>query len=302
MFRNHRVPTPEHKGKTLGEVKRMLEKLHDPLTAELMLEAVRQYRLDLRREGLSRTAAVKHWRHLRTALMQELRYAQVSREYVRRKEIAGYRPLDEVDACKRDAYDAYIAVMEKLRDNFDEYIAVYPEKTPLQVLKEYQDRGKLKFVAAPSDHWTDWVPEKVKEQVRLLFQAVPYRKFAKIKVPFERVALKATRRSKRGLLEQAIVKETETMLRQREYYRIMPSQSLAVQAVIAEQIAFIDKRVELMGEAMRRLHVRRDGLQLPGTWHGLFRPSEWLTLGPQNIQPDVKEVSLEQIRKQLVKQ
>lgn len=268
-----RIPTSGFTHQTLAQVRNILAAHgYDPVEVEDRVEAIRKERAALKAQKLKLHRSVVYWRYLRTPLKREIDIAKSSLQYLRITELR-LDGLDEGYEARRDAYEAYLAVLTRLIGQFDEYIEINPSLTPTQVIKQEQDRGKLKYITR-GEHWVDWVPEKVKARVTELFASVPYRKQAKVKKPFERRIPKGSQRSRRAILERAMATELETM--QAKYDAYAPNDSMS-EALRDEMVAHQSKvmaKIKKLKLAQLRLLQKQDSKPFPGTWHGLLDDEE----------------------------
>jgi hypothetical protein len=206
-----RIPTAGFTKHTLAQIRRILQEQGWPIASiDEKVESIRKERAALKGQKLKLARSVTYWRYLRTPLKREIDVCRTSTEYIDLKALR-HDMLDEVDAARREAYAAYRTVLVHLLGQFDLYTELNPSLTPTQVIAQEQARGKLKYISQ-GEHWADWVPPKVKAQVSEMFLEIPYRKQAKVKVPFERKVPKGSQRSRRVVLEGAMAKELDTLL------------------------------------------------------------------------------------------
>jgi hypothetical protein len=127
--------------------------------------------------------------------------------------------------------------------------------TPLSVAREATKR----FPAGmPNDgkHWVDWVPDTVKKEISLLFDAIPHTPKAKRKLPFQRT--QRPRRNNPALTR--LIKRTEKEL---SYVK----QELD----IAPNDQAIRLKYNQMRQALARMHEMKPSEAVPHTWHGLYK-------------------------------
>ena len=265
----HRIPPSGFTKHTLAQIRSILHQQGWPITSiDEKVEAIRKERAALKAQNLKLARSVTYWRYLRTPLKREVDVCRTSTEYIDRKTLRGDE-LDEVDSARREAYEAYRMVLMRLIGQFDLYIELNPSMTPTQVIAQEQERGKLKYVSQ-GEHWVDWVPPKVKAQVSALFLDIPYRKQAKVKVPFERRIPKGSQRSRRIVLEQAMAKELETLTLKHDAYT--PNDDMS-EDLRDEMLAQQDKamaKIRKIKRAQARLAQKQDNKPFPITWHGLL--------------------------------
>jgi hypothetical protein len=266
-----RIPPSGFTHQTLAQVRVILAAHgYDPVAVDERVEAIRKERATLKAQNLKMYRSVIYWRYLRTPLKREIDISKSSLQYLRRTD------LDDGLEARREAYEAYLAVLTRLIGQFDEYIEINPSLTPTQVIKQEQERGKLKYVTQ-GEHWVDWVPAKVKARVIELFAAVPYRKQAKVKKPFERRIPKGAQRSRRLVLEQAMAKELETLTLKHDAYTPNDAMSEDLRDEMLAQQAKVMAKMHKIKRAQSRLAQKQDNKPFPITWHGL------LTEGDGNV-------------------
>lgn len=268
-----RIPPSGFIKHTLAQIRSILHQQGWGITEiDDKVEAIRKERALLKGQKLKLARSVTYWRYLRTPLKREIDVCRTSMEYVDRKSLRG-DDLDDVDMARRDAYEAYAMVLMRLIGQFDVYIEVNPAMTPSQVIAQEQARGKLKYVTQ-GEHWADWVPPKVKEQVQALFLDIPYRKQAKVKIPFERKVPKGSQRSRRVVLEQAMAKELETLQVKHAAYAPSAGMSEALHEELTDQQTKIMAKMRKIKLAQARLLQKKDNKPFPLTWHGLLTDEE----------------------------
>ena len=268
-----RIATNGFKRFTLAQIRTILEGYgYDAEQVEEKVKAIAKERAALKGLKLKQTRSVTYWRYLRTPLKREIEIAKSSLDYIKRKEIRG-EVLEDADVARREAYEAYTVVLSRLLTQFDVFVELNPSMTPTQVLNQEQDRGKWRFVTK-GEHWADWVPLKARAPVLELFAAVPYRKQAKTKVPFERKIPKASQRSRRTMLEGAMAKELETLQAKHAAYEASPGMSDALLEELQTRRDRIGHKIRQIKRAQARLHEKRDNTPFPITWHGLLNDEE----------------------------
>jgi hypothetical protein len=269
----HRIPPSGFTKHTLAQIRNILHQQGWPITSiDEKVEAIRKDRAALKAQNLKLARSVTYWRYLRTPLKREIDVCRTSMEYIDRK-VLRVEDTADVDNARREAYEAYRMVLMRLIEQFDLYIELNPSMTPTQVIHQEQERGKLKYVTQ-GEHWVDWVPPKVKDKVRSMFLDIPYRKQAKVKVPFERRIPKGSQRSRRSVLEQAMAKELETLTVKHGAYAPNDTMSDALHEEMLEQQAKIMGKMRKIKLAQARLAQKQDNKPFPLTWHGLLTDEE----------------------------
>jgi hypothetical protein len=115
------------------------------------------------------------------------------------------------------------------------------DKTPMQL---HPDRT----------HWSDYVPQHIKDEVHLLFDAIPHKAKAKVKHPFSRTVPVILHNKQRDRLLRRTRKALD--MAQSEY-QIAPTDENA-------------HKLSRIREAMRIIKDMNMTEPVPATWHGLF--------------------------------
>jgi len=268
-MQRRRFPSSGYTHMTLPQIRTILE--NQGLDAEQVdkkIETIRKERSALRGQKLKHHRSVIYWRYLRTPLKREIDICRSSLEYITRKNLRG-EDVDDTDSARQEAYEAYVMVLTRLLQRFDEFIEINPSMTPIQVLKQEQDLGKWRFITQ-GEHWADWIPDKAKAPVIEMFAAIPHRVRAKTKIPFERKVPNGSQRSRRTMLEEAMAKEMETLRAQHEAYTPDAAMSGAVQDEMRDKQDKLKAKMRKIRQAQDTLHQKRDNQPFPVTWHGLL--------------------------------
>jgi len=128
------------------------------------------------------------WQHLIDPLMAERKRVQVALNY-RKNDWGEQSPQLDRDTARQTAYEAYHALLTTLLQRFR--TALKQDFTPNELANELRDAGKA-HLAPPvhlrsrAQHWTDWVSDRKKDQIMLLFSNIPHRAKARTKTPFTR--------------------------------------------------------------------------------------------------------------------
>jgi len=143
------------------------------------------------------------------------------------------------------ALDGYAMVLDRLHGEFE--LHKRNLVTPAVLARE---RG----LPNGGIHWTDWIKDKFKERVRLLFDAIPHRQGAKVKQPFPRRtdpksnARLTTRLRIRTLKEHGIAEQD---------YQLNPTERSKA-------------KLGKLTEALKRIDNLSPTDPVPRTWSGLF--------------------------------
>ena len=219
---------------------RLLKRKLHPVAITQIKAEVAQMKESRRINRITRTHRKAEWANVLSPLRYELNSAKVGRKY------------DLTDAVRLDAFDAYIAVMEKVLAKL-----LHPsrllEHTPMQIAKEHNATGKGSPISNDGEHWTDWIPPKIKERIGQAFMELPHRPKAKRKVPFQRVMLPDQHEEAKKRLLKATHKEIATLERR-------------------QMVAPTDERkekIERMHKAIKIIEAMTDNEAVPATWNTL---------------------------------
>lgn len=170
---------------------RLKRKLH-PSEINHIKDTVAQMKEAKRVEKITRANRKTEWAKVLVPLRYELNNAKVGRNY-------------NGDTCPHriEAFDAYIAVMEKLNAMLAHPAKVL-EKTPIQI-------ATAKNLPNNGEHWTDWIPERIKQPIHDAFMEIPHKAKAKRKVPFLRTVTPDLHTKAKERLLKKTQKEIETL-------------------------------------------------------------------------------------------
>lgn len=219
---------------------RLLKRKLHPNEIRRIKDEVAELKEARRVERITRTHRKAEWANVLAPLRYELNNAKVGRRY------------DLQDEARVEAFDAYIAVMEKVLAKLD-----FPSKvlaqTPMQIAKEHNATGKGSPISNDGEHWVDWVPPKIKERIGQAFMDLPHKVKAKRKVPFLRVMLPDQHDTAKQRLLKATHKEIATLERR-------------------QMVAPTDERKEKitrMYKAIKIIEAMTDNEAVPATWNTL---------------------------------
>ena len=209
------------------------ERLH-PADMQRIKDEVAQAKEAQRVDKITRTQRKAEWDKVLKPLRYELNNAKVGRAY------------DLDDDERVDAFDAYILVMETLLSKFAQPLASL-DATPIQIAIEKQ-------LPNNGEHWTDWVPDKIKTRIALAFEAIPHKTRAKRKVPFQRLTTPEQNAKARDKLLARTRKEIETLERKQEMNSTEVGQAT----------------LERMREALKIIARLGCTEHIPATWSGVL--------------------------------
>jgi len=149
--------------------------------ARLVKEQVAAFKAEMRKTRARKRAIEDLWKGVLHPLSNEQRSVRSSLRY----ESSKYP-----NPQRREALNAYIKVLAKVKEQLREY-RYYKERTPKEQAAYLKEKGKT--VPNDGEHWTDWVPLKVKTAIAQAFieagKSAPAH--ARIKEPFPRTMTKA---------------------------------------------------------------------------------------------------------------
>ena len=176
---------------------RLTERKLHPAEMERIKAEVADLKESLRVTRITRTQRKAEWDKVLQPLRYEINNARVGMRYGGEKSPQAERTL---------AFSEYIRIMEKLVAMLDAPSKAL-DHTPIQIAR---DKG----LPNDGEHWTDWIPARVKDKIALLFDAVPITPRGKRKTPFQRTMLPHQHETAKVRLLTKTRKEMETLERQ----------------------------------------------------------------------------------------
>jgi hypothetical protein len=175
---------------------RLTERKMHPAEIERIKNEVATLKETLRVGKIARTQRKAEWDKVLAPLRYEINNAKVGMRY------GG----EQVPQERTLAFSEYIRIMEKLLAMLDApYKAL--DHTPIQIAR---DKG----LPNDGEHWTDWIPARVKDKVSALFAEIPVVPKGKRKTPFQRTMLPDQHEKAKQRLLTKTQKEMETLERQ----------------------------------------------------------------------------------------
>ena len=211
---------------------RLTERKMHPAEIERIKGEVLELKETMRVSRITRTQRKAEWDKVLQPLRYEINNAKVGMKYGGEK-VSPERAL---------AFSEYIRVMEKLLAMLDAPFKAL-DHTPIQIAR---DKG----LPNDGEHWTDWIPARVKDKVSLLFDAVPITPRGKRKTPFQRTMLPDQFNKAKTRLLTKTKRELETLMRQ---------------ADINPTVARLDK-VAKMKRAIKIIEGLGNNEAVPATW------------------------------------
>jgi hypothetical protein len=211
---------------------RLTERKMHPSEVERIKAEVADLKETLRVSKITRTQRKAEWDKVLQPLRYEINNARVGMRYGGEK-VSPERVL---------AFSEYIRVMEKLLAMLDAPFKAL-DHTPIQIAR---DKG----LPNDGEHWTDWIPARVKDKVSLLFDVVPITPRGKRKTPFQRTMLPDQFNKAKTRLLTKTKRELETLMRQ---------------ADINPTVARLDK-ITKMKRAIKIIDTLDKNEAVPATW------------------------------------
>ena len=211
---------------------RLTERNLHPAEIERIKTEVADLKETMRVSRITRTQRKAEWDNVLAPLRYEINNARVGLRY------GGEQAPQE----RTLAFSEYIRVMEKLTAMLDApYKAL--EYTPIQIAR---DKG----LPNDGEHWTDWIPARVKEKIALLFEAVPVVPRGKRKTPFQRTMLPDQHEKAKSRLLNKTRKEMETLERK---HSVAPREDL-------------QSRITQMKRALKIIEALDKNEAVPAVW------------------------------------
>ena len=174
---------------------RLTERKLHPAEIERIKAEVANLKETLRVSRITRTQRKAEWDKVLQPLRYEINNARV-----------GMRYGGEKSPQRIVAFSEYIRIMEKLVAMLDAPSKAL-DHTPIQIAR---DKG----LPNDGEHWTDWIPARVKDKITILFEAVPVVPRGKRKIPFQRTMLPHQHETAKVRLLTKTRKEMESIERQ----------------------------------------------------------------------------------------
>jgi hypothetical protein len=212
---------------------RLTERKLHPAEIERIKNEVIALKETLRVSRITRTQRKAEWDKVLAPLRYEINNARVGMRY-------GGEQVPQNE--RRLAFSEYIRIMEKLVAMLDAPSKAL-DHTPIQIAR---DKG----LPNDGEHWTDWIPARVKDKITLLFDAVPVVPRGKRKIPFQRTMLPHQHETAKVRLLTKTKRELETLMRQ---------------ADINPTVARLDK-VAKMKRAIKIIEALGNNEAVPATW------------------------------------
>lgn len=208
-------------------------KLH-PAEINKIKDTVAQMKENIRVDKITRANRRTEWTKVLAPLRYELNSAKVGRNY-------------NGDTCPQriEAFDAYIAVMEKVNAMLARPAKLL-EKTPIQI-------ATAKNLPNNGEHWTDWVPHRIKTPIHDAFMAIPHKPKAKRKIPFLRTVTPNLHAKAKARLLSKTNKEIQTL------------ETRILMQPTEERV----DQLKRMKQALKIIENIEDNEFIPASWRGI---------------------------------
>ena len=255
MYYKHR----QYMGMTQNELlTHLTRQKKPPLVIETIMKTVAEQQRKLRTERITRIQHDLLWAPIIDPAKHELRIVE------------RMRCTNTEDIPRQEALDRYAEVLRELLG-----VLTLARRKHGIVPSKLREKLERKGIPIPNKghHWVDWVSESDKAEVRALFDAIPYKQYAKRKTPFERTIPKGEGwRDKRNKLQ----KRTELELAKAEHdllaIRMMKMEDKS--AAIRKRIAKHEDSSAKMKQVLLWVRDAEEGEALPPTWSGHYLTRE----------------------------
>ena len=142
-------------------------------------------------------------------------------------------------AERADALEGYLLVLDRVQEKLY-LLRREKNQTPLQIHPE-------------RTHWSDYVPQRIRDEVCDAFNAIPHKPKAKTKVPFLRTVPVILHNKQRARLERRTIKALGVA---ESNHTIDPSEDN-------------EKELTRIKDALKIIRAMQPNEPVPATWHGL---------------------------------
>jgi len=169
-----------------------------------------------------------------------------------------------------DSIDKFLGVAKRLQETAE---------SPYRIAKRPTSKRPM-GVPNNGTHWTDWVLESEKQEIRAMFDAIPKGGRQRSKVPYERTIPKLFRVNEYGeklsvfeTTRMRLRKQTEGLLKKAEHEQAVREDMGGFVAQDTEYEAIKHKAKQLR-QAVRLIDTATDDTPLPTSWRGFFPDEE----------------------------
>jgi hypothetical protein len=214
---------------------------------------------DMRRDGLDEIARRKSLNAMRIKVEGMWREKILPLQAEKKRVVASlaYTTHNRNNADPRQmALKSYLKVIDELLGRMKREAKVLPDGYGKRTTMTPSEYIKAKNVPNNGEHWSDFVPQHIKDRVCLMFDAVPHTPKARRKIPFERIVGEELH----NILKSRLIKRTEKeLIRCKQDVLLNPSEAQALQ-----------ERVRHIEQALDKIDKLDPNEPVPTTWHGLY--------------------------------
>lgn len=216
---------------------RLLERKTPPMQADQIKRIVAEQQALHKSENARTKQLTRLWREF----MQPL---EAERDNV--QGMLRYKGCEN-DGARHDALEAYLTVLNALKAKMLNHCK-QDRMTPTMIASD-------KNLPNDGKHWTDWIPQKIKDRVITLFQEIERKPKAKIKIPFQRL----------------VPADLHAKLLTRLKARTLKDLAMAQQTLDLDPSEDNKSKVRQIKYALDLMDVLDEDEPVPATWHGLNR-------------------------------
>lgn len=213
---------------------------------------------DMRRDGLDEIARRKSINAMRIKVEGMWREKILPLQAEKKRVVASlaYTTHNRNNADPRQmALKSYLKIIDELLLRMRREAKVLPDGYGKRTTMTPSEYIKAKNVPNNGEHWSDFVPQHIKDRVCLMFDAVPHTPKARRKIPFERIVGEELH----NILKDRLIRRTEKeLIRCKQDVLLNPHEAQALQ-----------ERVRHIEQALAKIEKLDPNEPVPTTWHGL---------------------------------
>ena len=212
---------------------------------------------DMRRDGLDEIARRKSLNAMRIKVEGMWREKILPLQAEKKRVVASlaYTTHNRNNADPRQmALKAYLKVLDELLLRMKREAKVLPDGYDKRTTMTPSEYVKAKNIPNNGDHWSDFVPQHIKDRVCQMFDEIPHTPKARRKIPFERVV---------GIELHTLLKER--LVRRTEKELVKCKQD----ALLNPNNEKLPERVQRIEQALAKIDKLEPNEPVPATWHGL---------------------------------
>ena len=212
---------------------------------------------DMRRDGLDEIARRKSLNAMRIKVEGMWREKILPLQAEKKRVVASlaYTTHNRNNADPRQmALKAYLKVLDELLLRMKREAKVLPDGYDKRTTMTPSEYVKAKNIPNNGDHWSDFVPQHIKDRVCQMFDEIPHTPKAKRKIPFERVV---------GIELHTLLKDR--LIRRTEKELVKCKQDV----LLNPNNEKLPERVQRIEQALAKIDKLEPNEPVPATWHGL---------------------------------